>query len=276
MVRGTRGEDLEETEAGGRKAIGRPSKAEPFRQFVSGHLAADRHLTTSELLRLARSAGYQGRKSAFYDLVRSLRPDRASAILPPEAWPGEVTRHGFGAARVRFTTGQRRVEFLATRLEYSDWVEVSLIGDRRVATLCRTLMEHYGRLGGVPLLAVLELPVARVVATDHGGVPRFDPTFARTALGLGLGVEIAERRRGQGKGRRSDLSALLRTTFFRARSFADDADLERQLAEWVVERNTRLVSRSTGKVPLEAKQQEEPRLRPLRFLAADILRTSTP
>jgi hypothetical protein len=256
--------------------MGRPSKAEPFREFVSGRLAADRDLSTNELLRLARSAGYQGQKSAFYALVRSLRPDRSSTIPPVDVWPGEVTRHGFGAARVRFATSQRRVQFLATRLEYSDWVEVSLVADRRIDTLCRTLVEHFGRLGGVPLLAVLERPVAEVVATDDGGVPRFDPTFARTALSLGLGVEIGEPRHGDEKGRRSDLSAVLRTTFFKPRSFVDDTDLKRQLADWVLERNTRLVSRSTGRVPFDAKQQEEPRLRPLRFLAADILRRSAP
>ena len=56
------------------RKIGRPSKAEPFRSFVVELLAKEPDLLSVEILRRARLEGYDGGKTALYDLVHSIRP----------------------------------------------------------------------------------------------------------------------------------------------------------------------------------------------------------
>ena len=73
-----------------KRAIGRPSKAEPFRGLVAKILGEDPELLSLEILRRARLDGYQGGKSALYALVSSIRP-RLSR--PPDL--GSDTRRGF-------------------------------------------------------------------------------------------------------------------------------------------------------------------------------------
>lgn len=57
-----------------RPRIGRPGKAEPYRAMLSGWLTADPRLRSVELLCRAKLAGYDGAKSALYELVREVRP----------------------------------------------------------------------------------------------------------------------------------------------------------------------------------------------------------
>jgi hypothetical protein len=53
--------------------VGRPSKAAPYAPQVTRWLDEDPGLSSAEILRRARLAGYRGGKSALYDFVRRLR-----------------------------------------------------------------------------------------------------------------------------------------------------------------------------------------------------------
>ncbi len=75
------------------RPIGRPAKAEPYRARVRAWLAAEPALLSVELLRRAKLAGYDGGKSAFYALVRELRPVRPRPVVRFEGLPGD-TRDG--------------------------------------------------------------------------------------------------------------------------------------------------------------------------------------
>jgi hypothetical protein len=83
-------------------------------------------------------------------------------------------------------------------------------------------------------------------------------------LELGVGVELCAPRSGNQKGAVENLVGWVKGSFFKCRRFLDEADLQTQLAEWLVYANTERPSRATGKVPLEAKKDETPRLRPLK------------
>src|ERR1700758_5139889 len=57
-----------------RRAIGRPAKAEPYRSVIAGLLAQEPDLLSVEILRRAKLKGYDGGKTALYDLISALRP----------------------------------------------------------------------------------------------------------------------------------------------------------------------------------------------------------
>lgn len=254
-----------------RRRIGRPSKAEPFRAFVTELVAKEPNLLSLEVLRRARLAGYCGGKSALYALIASLRPEPVQPIVRFEGLPGEFSQHDFGEVDVHFVDGTvRHVHFFASRLKYSRWVEVSLVENQKTETIVRTLVEHFEKLGGVPLLAVFDQPKTIVKRWRDGQVIEWNPTFAQAVLELGLGVEVCWPRSGQQKGSVENLVGWVKGSFFKQRRFIDEDDLRRQLAEWHVDVNMRRPSRATGEVPEVRLAQERKRFRSLKVSSDEL------
>src|SRR4029453_7361707 len=86
----------------GRRGIGRPSKAEPFRSFVVEQLTKEPELLSLEGRRRARPAGSPGGRGALCDLIRGVRPKPVRLMTRFEGLPGEFTQHDFGQVDVRF------------------------------------------------------------------------------------------------------------------------------------------------------------------------------
>lgn len=248
------------------RRLGRPSKAEPYRARVTAWLAGEPALLSVELLRRAKLAGYDGAKSALYELVREVRPATPRPLVRFEGLPGEFTQHDFGEVLVRFLDGTtRRIHFFASRLKYSRWVEVSLVPNEQVETLARTLVEHFAALGGIPLLAVFDRPKTVALSwRKNGEVTEWNPIFAGVVLDLGLGIEVCWPQAPQQKGAIENLVGWVKGSFFKQRRFLDEADLRQQLREWLVEVNTTRPSRATGVIPAVRLAEEHPRLRALK------------
>lgn len=175
-----------------RRKVGRPSKAEPFRNFLIAELAKQPDVMALELYRRARGQGYDGRKSALYRLVKELRPERPRPVVRFEGLPGEFSQHDFGHVDVTFLDGtKRRVHFFASRLKYSRWVCVSLVPNEQVETLVRAMVDHFASWGGLPWLAVFDRPKTIAISwSKDGKVVEWNSTFAGAAMDLGLGVEL--------------------------------------------------------------------------------------
>jgi transposase len=254
------------------RRIGRPSKAEPLRGFVVSLLATEPKLLSLEVLRRARLEGYEGGKSALYELIHSIRPKPVRLMTRFEGLPGEFTQHDFGEVDVRFLNGtKKRVHFFASRLKYSRWAEVSLVPNEQVETLARAMVDHFAAMGGIPLLAVFDRPKTVALSWGRDGqVTEWNPTFAGVALDLGLGVELCWPQSPEQKGAVENLVKWIKGSFFKQRRFLDEEDLLVQLREWLVEVNTRRPSRATNVIPEERMRDEQPRLRPLKVAPAEL------
>jgi transposase len=249
-----------------RRGIGRPSKAEPFREFVVNRLAQRPAMSSLELLDAAKLAGYTGSKSAFYALVARVRSQVTRSVKRVGEHPGDASVHGFGEVDVRFAgEPPRTVSFFVSQLSYSRWSEVTIVRDRGMESLLRALIDHFERIGGVPLLAVFDRHNASaIVTTPEGGIAPWHPAFAQTLLDLGVGFDL----RGRGPTLRSGtpverLVRWVKTSFFRGRRFQDALDLTSRLAEWTINVNTRTPARGTDAVPEARMSEERVRLRPL-------------
>lgn len=255
-----------------KRRIGRPSKAEPFRSFLVSELMAQPDVLAVELLRRARNNGYGGGKSALYELVKELRPERPRPIVRFEGLPGEFSQHDFGQVDVKYLDGRvERVHFFASRLKYSRWVQVSLVDNERVEALVRAMVDHFGAWGGVPLLAVFDRPKTVALKWSRDGVVTdWNPTFAGVALDLGLGVELCWPRSPEQKGSVENLVGWVKGSFFKQRRFVDKEDVLHQLVEWHVDVNTKRPSRATRVIPAERLVEEKPRLRALRVSPAEL------
>jgi transposase len=254
------------------RAIGRPSKAAAFRTTVAAWLTAEPDLLSVELLRRAKLAGYEGEKSALYELVRTVRVVTPRPVMRFEGLPGEFTQHDFGEVLVRFLDGTtKRIHFFASRLKYSRWVEVSIVPNQQVETLARTLVDHFAAIGGIPLLAVFDRPKTVALAwKKNGDVTEWNPVFAGVVLDLGLGIEVCWPHAPQQKGAVENLVGWVKGSFFKQRRFVDDEDLRTQLTDWLRDVNTTRPSRATGLIPAVRRVEERPRLRPLKITPAEL------
>ena len=185
-----------------RRQVGRPSKAEAYRDVLVKALTEDPALRSVELLHRARLAGYTGGKSAVYALAQTLRVQTVTPLVRFEGLPGEFSQHDFGEVWVTYQDGtDTKVHFFASRLKYSRWVEVTLVPDERVETLVRALVEHLAAFGGIPLVTVFDRPKTIALQWGRDGVvTEWNPTFAGVALDLGIGVEVCWPYRPQEKG----------------------------------------------------------------------------
>ena len=248
---------------------GRPSKVSGHRAFVVDVLAKEPELPTLELLHRARQAGYCGGKSAFYGLVRELRPTPSRPMVRFEGLPGEFSQHDFGVVDVRYVSGgEERIQFFASRLKHSRWAAVQITTDQRVESLVRALLASFEIFGGVPLMAVFDNPKTVVVGRKSKEI-QWNETFARVALDFRFAPELCTPRRANQKGAVENLVGFVKNSFFKVRRFHDRADLDRQLAEWLVEVNEVRPSRATGVPPKDLIAAERTRLRPLAMPAAE-------
>ena len=253
---------------------GRPSKTADYRELVASILEAQPGLKTLEVLRRARLAGYRGGKTALYSLVRQLRPRAVRPICRFEGVAGEFTQHDFGEVRVRWRgTGQlERVQFFCSRLKFSRYALLVLVDNQRTETLVRSMAEHFEQLGGIPLLAVFDRPSTAALKSDPktGEVLEWNPVFADATQRMGLGVDLCWPGRPNQKGTVENLVGWAKGSFFKVRQFHDRADLEAQLADWLIEINERRPCRATGSLPAELLAEERQRLRPLRLRPAEL------
>jgi transposase len=248
-----------------RRRIGRPSQTDAMAEKIRDWLTTDPQVQTRELLRRAKLDGYTGKKSALYALVAGLRPKAATPVVLFEGLPGEFSQHDFGQVDVRFGDGTlKRVHFFASRLKYSRYAQVSIVNDEGVETLVRGLCRHFQVFGGVPLLAVFDRPKTVVLESGKGrAVRRFNAAFAQAVLEMGVGVEMCAARSGNQKGSVERIVGWVKSSFFKSRTFRDEADLLEQLVAWHHEVNVELPSRATGVIPETRRIEELPRLRPL-------------
>ena len=178
------------------RRIGRPRKVDRFRPLVEQLVQEtddDRApLKSVEILRRARLDGYDGGKTALYELIAELRPRHTRVMMRFEGLSGEFSQPDFGQVRLRYLDGTRAVvRFFGSRLKWSRWAAVDLTDGEDAETLVRTLAEHFVRFGGVPLCAVFDRP--KTVALkwdDRGEVTEWNPVFAYAALELGFTAEV--------------------------------------------------------------------------------------
>ena len=248
---------------------GRPSAVAAYQDTVAELLAAEPRMKSLEVLRRLRERGYSGGKTAVYELVKRLRPQAVRPICRFEGVAGEFSQHDFGEVQVTWRSGGRQqVQFFASRLKYSRYVQVGRVPDQRVEALLRALAGHLAGFGGLPLMAVFDRPKT-IVLRGHaqtGEVLEWNPTFAEVTARLGVAVELCWPYQPQQKGSVENLVGWVKNSFFKPRQFLDLQDLDAQLRAWQDEVNEQRASRATGRVPGELLRAEElARLRPLKL-----------
>ena len=253
-------ETLEEEQFRKSRGVGRPSSIAQYKDVIEQWLEEPRAdedgpIQSQEILRRLRSEGYQGGKSAVYELVRRLRPKKAVVPLVRfEGLPGEFSQHDFGQRKVTFTDGTTKViRFFASRLKYSRFISVEIVDNEQLETVVRCLLKAFDDFGGVPLKCVFDnmstVVKGREVQEDGQLKVTWTTRFGQLAIDCGFIPIACWPYRPQQKGSIENLVGFVKGNFFCGRRFDDRADLVRQCHEWVKYVNTERVCDATREIP---------------------------
>jgi len=251
---------------------GAPSKVSTVRERIAEALTGDPSLPTGALFTRARQEwGYQGRRSAFYALAKSVRPAAAPALMTRfEGLPGEYAQFDFGQAVVSFAGGRKeRVHFFAGRLKFSRYMHARRTPDERSESLVRAVVDCLHAWQGSPSQWVFDNPTTVWVrlANDRR---ELHADLRQLVADMNVCVEPCTPRMANQKGAVENLVKFVKRNFLPGRVFADVDDFDRQLAQWLHYVNQERVCDATKEIPATRLAQEAERLakRPVPWTAA--------
>lgn len=242
---------------------GRPAVAASWSDRVRALFVERPDPPTTEVLRIASTEwGYTGSRATFFRLVRSLRPAPVpEPMVRFEGLPGEFAQFDFGQAVVTYADGRKeKVHIFVGRLKFSRQVQVMIVPNEQAETLIRCVVACCHAWGGSPLAWVFDNPTT-VRLSKTGEVPvRLHPYLQHLAGELRVAVELCAPRSGNQKGSVERGVGWAKNSFLLVRRFLDRADLEAQLAAWLLEINTVRKSDATKQIPATLLAQEANRL----------------
>lgn len=247
------------------RGVGRPRVTEGMRARVEALLIEDFERPPGEISRLLRDEGTPLGLSTVYRVLKGVKAAiPASLQVRFEGVAGEYAQFDFGEASVRLTDDTRRtVHFAAYRLKYSRFMHVEIVPNERVEALIRSLLASFEASGGVPLRVVFDNPKTVVVRHEEG-LPVWNAVLEPVAIDYGFTIELCTPRQPQQKGAVENLVGFVKSSFFRARRFADiKSDLPEQLSEWLRDVNTVRPSRATKEIPAVRLAAEQKRMKEL-------------
>ena len=249
-------------EALDRRGPGAPSKTAPYAELAAALLQERPTLPTVEILRQARAQGYTSGDSAFFTLVKSLRPAAVPAepLVRFEGLPGEFAQFDFGEVNVTYRDGTtEKITFFAGCLKYSRFKHVVVTQNQQAERLVRATVDCLNAFGGAPKQWVYDNP--KTVWVDKpGGGHVLHPYLRQLVAELNVLVEPCTPRMANQKGAVENLVGFVKKNFFLAYQFTDRTDLLTQLPLWLHRINRERPSDATGEIPAHTLEQELPRL----------------
>ena len=248
------------------RRVGRPSRVADIAVHVAAWLHEQPGLTVVEVLQRARDLGYQGGKTALYDLAHRLRT--TAVRRRPDVAPGVYAVLEFGAADVRYAAGPtERVVFLVAELPWSRFVTVTLARRGAGDSLVGCVLEALETLGGAPLAAIWMSP--RFVArAGKDGTIVWTPALARVALQAGFALRLEAARRPRAASMQQYSPRRIKAAVFSAHGLRDRAALQLRLTEWLGEVNRTRAGQAIASAAMRL-HEDRARLRPLAGVSLD-------
>ena len=253
--------DAEPVRYGPRRAAA--SKLDSYRALIDARLAEYPQLSATRLFDEIRAAGYEGGYTLVKAYVRRTRPRPApEPVVRFETLPGQQGQVDF--AEFRLPWGKRYA--LLVVLGYSRLLWFGFYPRQSMEVLMRGLESAFAFFGGVPQQLLFD-QMRSVVIEDRrsrGGELLRNLEFLRFAAHWGFEVRACRPYRAQTKGKVERPIRYLRQSFFYAREFLNDADLNEQAQRWMTESANCRRHRTIGEVPaVRFEREERARLGPL-------------
>src|SRR5919106_2747549 len=211
-----------------------PTKLDPYKPLIEARLAEFPELTATRLFNEVRAAGYRGSLTQLKLFVRRVRPQPPpEPVRRFETAPGKQAQVDF--ARFRLPWGVRYA--LLVVLGYSRLLWLRFFPRQDMRSLQLGLEEAFQFFGGVPAELLFD-QMKSVITRDlrlQGGDLIKNAEFLRFASHWNFIPRACRPYRAQTKGKVERPIRYLRSSFFYARDFVSDGDLDAQRERWLTQ-----------------------------------------
>lgn len=239
----------------------RPSKLEPFRQYLDARLQAG-VWNAQVLLRELREQGYTGGYTLIKDYLQPRRKAaREAAVRRFETPPGQQAQVDWGdLGHLEGPDGRQPLYGFVLTLGYSRAMFADVATDQTLATLLSLHEAAFHALGGVPREILYDRMKTVVLGVDERGEIRWQPVFHDFAQYWGFTPRLCRAYRPQTKGKVESGIKYVRRNFLCGRTATSLRDLGDQLRAWNATVAQPRVHGTTHRVVRAAWAEERPHL----------------
>ncbi len=240
----------------------------PFEDYLRERLDQWPELSAARLLREIRQLGYGGGKTVLGDFLRQVRPPVPKAFeVRFETPAGHQAQVDFAEFKVTFAAEpgvQRKVWLFAMVLGHSRYLWAQFVLHQDLANVLRCHMEAFEHFGGVPRQILYDRMKTAVLGEPDQDKPIvYNAKLLACGAHYGFAPRACQPYRAQTKGKVERPYRYIRADFFLARQFADLADMNSQLRQWLDTVANVRVHGTTDRVVAEHFAQERPALQAL-------------
>ncbi len=254
-----------ETARFNRHSIARPSRLDPYTDFIRSLLEQYPKLRATRIHEMITARGYEGSEGQTRRLVRRLRPrPAAEAYLRLHTMSGEQAQVDWGHfGKIQVGRAQRPLSAFVMVLGWSRAIHVLFTLDQTMESFLRGHVEAFHYFGGSARTLLYDNLKTAVLARQ-GQVIEFHPRLLELAGHYHFLPRPCAVARGNEKGRVERQIRFLRDRFFAARNFRDIEDLNAQFLRWRTDwAHARPCPGDPDKTVAQALDEERPRLLPL-------------
>ena len=247
--------------------IKRPSKLDPYKEYIAELLEKYSDITAQRVYELLKEKAFDGEITIVRVYLKSIRQVASKTpVRMVETDPGQRAAHDWSDYNIQFTTKKAGdltpVTFFSYILGYSRRQYISVVEDKTQKTLLRELIAAFINLDGVPHEIKSDNQKACVDRWEMG-----KPVFNRKYLEFATHYRFRPLTIRPGNPT-ENLKVerpfyYLERSFLNGREFRDLEDLKRQLQQWLTGVNDIRIHGTTRKRPIDRYIEEHPFLQPL-------------
>jgi transposase len=258
-----------------RPRILRPSRLDPYLDFIQKTLERYPRLRATRLYEMVRARGYQGGLVQLRRAVARLRPLPREAFLQLRTFPGEQGQADWAHfGEVRVGAGTRRLSCFVLTLSHSRALGLEFFFDQTIESFLRAHVSAFAQLHGAPRIVLYD-NLRAAVLERRGDAVQFHPRLLELCAHYHFAPRPCHVARGNEKGRVERAIRYLRDSFFAARTFTTLDELNQKAWAWRDEvAHRRPWPGDRTRSVAEVFQEERPRLLPLPLhpLDTDLMR----
>jgi transposase len=252
-------------EQGIRSKIRRPSKLDPYKEYIAELLEKYSEITGQRVYELLKGKDFDGEISIVRVYLKSIRQvGSKTPVRMVETDPGQRAAHDWSDYNIQFTLSGKteQVTFFSYILGYSRRQYISVVEDKTQKTLLRELIAAFIYLDGVPHEIKSDNQKACVDRWEMGKA-----VYNRKYLEFATHYRFRPLTIRPGKPTENLKIErpfyYLERSFLNGREFRDREDLKGQLQQWLNGVNDVRIHRTTRKKPIDMYIEEHPFLHPL-------------
>lgn len=250
-----------------RQKTDRVSKLDPYKSYIGDLLERYPDITGQRVIEHLQEKGFDGGRTIVRDYLKAIREvGSKTPVRMVETLPGQRAAHDWSDYNIQFTSKEpgelTKVTFFSYILGYSRRQYVSVVEDKKQATLLRELIAAFIYMDGVPKEIKSDNQKACVDRWEPGN-PIYNRKYLEFATWYRFSPQTITPRNPVENSKVERPFYYLEKNFLNARKFKDIEDLKCQLQQWLNEVNDTRIHGTTKQRPIDLYTEEHPYLQAL-------------